>query len=168
MARCKATSGKRPTPASCPSMDINVARAMVLSSSVLTTTAEQLVMVTTLQCSATTKAADSFEQSMKKGFTFKRLEVLGFQEGDDEHATFPTRVLTVDTKSQPWRLVCEPDSRHAKRFIRELGWRRRRVPHRSADRQLMETKSERLNAELKHVQCVQLFWPRMTQRFLRQ
>ena len=109
--KMQATSGKRTTPASCPS---NGAVFFCLDNDRRTSGRGDVFAV------LGDDEVKSFEQMLEKRYTFRRLAVLGFEEGGDGHLVFLNRVLTVDVKSRPWMVVCEPDSRYAKLLIREL------------------------------------------------
>ena len=67
---------------------------------------------------------DAFEAMLKTKYACKKLANLGFTEGDDRVATFLNLVVTVEMQEQPYKLVCEPDARHARILIQELGLER--------------------------------------------
>ena len=148
----KATSGKSTTRATWPSMDINVATAVVLSSSCQDDGSRTSCHGDDFAKTGEDDAVNSSEPVLKKRYSFKRLAVWKIEAGVRKQAVFLNRVLTVDTKTQPWMVVWELDSRDAKLLIRALRLEKATgaetpAEHRSADRQSVESKSNPLSAE---------------------
>ena len=72
-----------------------VARAMVLSSSVLTATTALFAVVMFFAVLGDDEAVRSFEHNRKRRYTFRRLEFWGFGEGDDKKRWVSNRGLDL-------------------------------------------------------------------------
>ena len=102
------------------------------------------------------KAVDAFEAMLKSKYECKKMANLGFEEGDDKQATFLNRVITIERSSRPYKVVYEPDARHAKLLIESLGLTKASgaetpAEHRSADKQIADSKTPALSAEQKQL-----------------
>ena len=69
------------------------------------------------------RATEEFDARLSNTCADSRLAIWGFELEDDRNAIFLNRVLTVNVLEEPNAILHEPDARHARLMIRELGLR---------------------------------------------
>ena len=97
-----------------------------------------------------------FKEALSKRYVFKVLACLGFGKDDSREATFLNRVITVQAEARPRSITYEPDARHAQLLCSQLGLERGKpvetpAEHRSAERQVLDSKAPSLPEEQKKV-----------------
>ena len=72
-------------------------------------------------------AIKNFEEMLSRRYVYKQLAIFcGFEWSDDGQAVFLSRVLSVAMDTHPRRIVYEPDARHARILISDLGLEKRK------------------------------------------
>ena len=97
---------------------------------------------------------DSFEALLRSRYELKKLANLGLAPADDKSGVFLNRVVQVLEGSRPnrARVAVEPDSRHARLVVRELGLEGAKgtdvpMPKRSAEQQFADWETPALGPE---------------------